>query len=159
MSTEKHLMFVHAEEWHSIALIPAEQMDDIQRHLDAEEEMESHVAPRGISIEAMHAAFGGVLTEADKLLSGYTTDLEHVEDGFGFYDDDFGGIYGTLKSDIVQDMYFNNTFCDCGLDFSAVMGALEAFARAHDLVLVDWLMGAVVDLRRTGAMQAYFDDL
>ena len=135
--------FVHANEWRSIAIIPEEDP----------------IFFEPITLIDLIQAFGGLLIFTEDLFTGYTTDPERVPGGFALYDEDFGAVYGVTQYGIVNALYFDNTFCDCGIPFDDVMGTMERFAAEHRLVMNDKLLDTVVALGQPGAMNRYFEEL
>ena len=150
--------FVHADDWRGIAITPQENIESVRPLLGLE-------APptlpftRSIPATALSAAFADLLTWTDELFTGDTVDPQAIENGFAYYDADFGAIYGTVEDGFITQLYFDNTFCDCGIDFSDVMAAMERIGAEHRLIMVDWLLETVVDLVEPGTMKRYFEEM
>ncbi len=159
-----NVCYVHAEDWQSIGFLPVEKIHAGEAWLD-EARKDASLLPfsvnldRAVPVEVIEAALSPYLTRADQLLTGYANDLQVVADGFAYYDDDFGAVYGIASGGMVKELYFANMFCDCGKDFRTVMQAVEAFGQAHQLVMFDWELLMLVDLRQPGAIQAYYDEM
>lgn len=152
--------FVHAEDWQQIAFFPASQQALVKAGLDVDTpSFTSDLHGLGLSIDQLESLLRPHLNQADQLLTGYTNDQQTVEDGFAFYDPDLGAFYGRLEGEFVTELYFDNQFCDCGVDFSAAFNAVETIAQQHGLMLVDCLLGLISDLRQPGSFQAYFDEM
>ncbi|MFW5691166.1 MAG: hypothetical protein ACOCXZ_01585 [Chloroflexota bacterium] len=165
----ENVCYVHADDYESIVLAPRENYTDAVRALrlgppsEGSPALPYTLAARDLTLADIDAALRAVLPPAGVLMTGYTTDLASVPGGFAYFDPDFGAIYGRTRHGQMEDpalhLYFDNTYCDCGIDFSDAMHAIEAFARRHGLIMVDWLMETVVDLAEAGAMARYFEGL
>lgn len=158
--------YVHAEDWRSIELLPEENYDAVIEWLEGDDEpgqMMVHpyrIGGLNIPLSRLDQVFKGILPREDELITGYTREPMKVENGFAYYDPDFGAIYGTTdENGIVTMLCFDNQFCDCGKDFSAAMKAVSVLAREFKLFMVDWLLELVVDLQPDDALQNYFDGM
>lgn len=153
--------YVHAEDWHGIWLAPAVNRPQIEAMMNSGDAPDNDNTFGDVRIElgVLRAMFADTLAFTERLMTGYTTDTARVANGFAFYDDDFGAVYGTQQNGLVNALYFHNTFCDCGIDFSDVMTAMEQLAARYELIMVDWLMETIVNLSETGAMARYFEEM
>lgn len=157
--------YVHSDDWGMIALVPVEKQTEIEQALEPSatgELDDSHpmfsILDRQIPLDELQQLFDGLLVEADQLLTGYTTDLEAVERGFAFFDQDFGAFYGTLRDGRVDTLYFDNQACNCGEDFSAAIAAFARFARHHRLLLVDWYLDLTLIFDDETAFERYLEE-
>lgn len=153
--------FVHLEDWQQIAFYPVGEQALLESQLEAEDDTPrpSDLRGLGLSIHALASLLAPHLTQAAGLLTGYTNDQQNVPNGFAFYDPDLGAFYGKLEDEHVTELYFDNQFCDCGVDFSAAFHAVETVAQQHGLIMADWLIGLITDLRQPESLQAYFDEM
>lgn len=153
--------FVHTEDWQQIAFFPADQAEAIDAWLQEDDEAIKPSDLRGLNIPLadFSALLRPHLTETAQLFTGYTNDQALVAEGFAFYDPDLGAFYGKSENGILTELYFDNQFCDCGVDFSGAFEAVETAARQYDLVMVDWLLGMVSDLRQAESLATYFDEM
>jgi len=148
-----------------IALVPVEKQAEIAQVLEPNDTGELDdtrpaysILDRQIALDELQQVFDGLLVEADQLLTGYTTDLEAVEEGFGFFDQDFGAFYGTLQDGLVDTLYFDNQACNCGEDFSAAIAAFARFARHHRLLLVDWYLDLTLSFDDETVFERYLEE-
>lgn len=167
-SNDDYVAFVYESDWGSIALVPAENLtaalEAVRARAFAPPESPVPVLPhpllqRNLSVDNVHAAFSDVLRWSNGLRTGLTSAPWYVRGGFAMIEEDFGTVYGTANAEsVVEALYFDNTYCDCGIDFSRAMRALADFAAQHDLILVDWLLDAVFDIRHPETVIRYFED-
>jgi hypothetical protein len=159
----ENVCYVHAEDWKSIGFISAQHIADASAWLDDASPTTAHpntdLREHKIPLSVLDSVLSSSLRRADELLTGYANDIQSVPQGFAYYDEDFGAVYGTASDGMVDELYFANMFCDCGKDFSAAMSALESFGKAHQLVMVDWELEVLIDLRQPEAMQQYYDEM
>jgi hypothetical protein len=158
--------FLHADDWGMIELIPKENQDVARKALAAGDlftrpEYVYVIGDRGLSLAELGWFFDGAMIAAGQLISGTTRQPELIEDGFAWFDPDFGAIYGTAVDGQVVRLYFHNTVCDCGADFEPHITGLLTLARTFNLILVDWFVDEIVSFNDQGdenALRAYVEE-
>jgi len=128
-------------------------------HLDARPILKCPIAINGVSVDNLNQIFGGVLTRADQVLTGRTTDMEPKENAFAFFDELFGAVYGTQHNGMICSLYFDNRVCDCDHDFRSVMKALNKVGKKYKLFLADWWLDIIVELSDKTAVKTYIEEM
>ncbi|PJF22167.1 MAG: hypothetical protein CUN56_07390 [Phototrophicales bacterium] len=157
--------YVHAQDWRTVELLPEENYEAVIEWFKHDDPGQMIIHPyriSGLNIprSRLDQIFKDILPRDDDLMTGYAREPMPVENGFAYYDPDFGAIYGTTdENGILTLLCFDCQYCDCGKDFSAAMKAISTIATEFRLFMVDWLLEQVVDIRPDDALQKYFDGM
>ena len=166
---EKLTYFVHEDDWAMIEFLPIENKAQIEAtmrtdhsqgnlHLDERPVIRCPIAMHGLSISTLEKHFAGYMTRTDDILTGTTTDMRDVPNGFAFYDELIGAVYGTQHDGMVCSLYFDNRVCDCDNDVDLLIKGMHKLGKKFKLMLADWWLDSLVDLNEKGDVQHYIDE-
>ena len=174
---EKQICYVHADDWGMIEIIPAENRDVVEKAMRASQTLGEqpgadaswniphtfakynlNISKRSIVLGELETLFEDLLIYTEELITGYSTDLETVENGFAFFDEDFGAFYGTHIRGTIAQLCFDNRACNCGKDFTEVIIAFSTFGKQHNLIVADWYMDVIVDFQEESAFNRYIEE-
>ena len=161
--------FVHEDDWAMIEIIPEVNVPQVTTtmqtdetdgnlHLDDRPVIRCPIAMHGLSLDILESLFSGALTHTDDLQTGRTTDMHPVDNGFAFHHDTVGAIYGTHHEGMVCSLYMDNRLCDCDADFKPIIKGLHKLGRKFNLVLADWWLDTLVELKDKQRVITYVEE-
>ena len=138
--------FVHEDDWGMIAIVLEQgQAEPVAAHGD-------------LTISDLAAAFGEALRYTESLASGRTTAMKPVRNGFAFYHDLIGAVYGLQQDGDVHQLWFDNRICNCDHDFTVLINGLHQLGTQHGLALVDSWLDLRVSLSDRQRIETYVEE-
>jgi len=161
--------FVHEDDWAMIEIIPEVNVPQVSMtmqhdetggnlHLNNRPVLRCPIAMHGLSLDILESLFGGKLSYTDDLMTGRTNDMQHVDNGFAFHHDTVGAVYGTHHDGMVCSLYIDNRLCDCDADFKPIIKGLHKLGRKFNLVLADWWLDTLVELKDMQRVTYYVEE-
>lgn len=160
--SEDNSYFVHEDDWAMIEFLPVSARPQIEAAMQNSGGLDEHprieAALPALPVAALETLFADSLMLADDLLSGRTTGMEPVPNGFALYHDLIGAVYGTERDGIAQTLYFDNRLCDCDHDLSGMIRGMVELSQQYDLMLADWWLDLAASLDGEEEARVYLEE-
>lgn len=177
MAMEQRVFYLHEDEWAMITILPAENLsrskgiaqeanEFSKAHFDGFGWTNIYVIPeekyplseRQIPFSELSNLLSPFLAPADIVQTGYSSYRETVKYGFAYIslDDRFSGFYGEQKDGIALYLHLlpgGSRNAEKNIPFVNVLSMLGS---KYNLILADWWLHKIVDLRDSDDVMDYF---
>ena len=172
----KDVFYLHEDEWAQIEILPIDNMERVKEvgaegqafsdaHFDGGSWSAIYVRPSterpiselGIALEELRALIGGRLEEAKKIDSGTYSDVGSVKNGFAFCGDfaESGAFYGLVDDGLIRELNMLTPDWEDARAVDLFTDVLGEMGKRYGLMLADWWLFWMVDLRDGEAVKAY----
>ena len=168
--------YLHEDDWGMIELLPSENMSGREQALEEAKqfgaehfdgtgwtdiyvipEAQHSIVEKQIALDELRALVGTWLPEADVVQSGYSTQVDTLENSFAFKGTErgSGAFYGNHKNGLVTQLNILRRDEEDRTAVARFAEALCTLGERHSLILTDWWSGLTVDLRNRVAVSRY----